>query len=70
MELIVVVLIGVAVYAMIVAPIKRSKHRARCPRCGTECNASPWGLLSIMRQVTNALIVVMNLLLIIANCKT
>ena len=43
MELIVVVLIGVAVYAMIVAPIKRSKHRARCSRCGTECNASPWG---------------------------
>ena len=43
MELIVVILIGVAVYAMIAAPIKRSKHRARCPRCGTECNASPWG---------------------------
>jgi len=43
MELIVVILIGVAVYAMIAAPIKRIKHRARCPRCGTECSASPWG---------------------------
>lgn len=43
MELIVIILICVAVYAMIAAPIKRSKHRARCPKCRTECKASPWG---------------------------
>lgn len=42
MELIVIILIGIAIYAMIAAPIKRSKHRAKYP-CGTECNASPWG---------------------------
>jgi DNA-directed RNA polymerase subunit RPC12/RpoP len=43
MELIVIILIGVAVYAMIAAPIKRSKHTSKCPKCGTTCNASPWG---------------------------
>ena len=43
MELIVIILIGIAIYAAIAAPIKRSKHRAQCPKCGTECKASPWG---------------------------
>ncbi len=43
MDLIVVILIGLAIYAMIAAPIKRSKHTARCPKCGTICKASPWG---------------------------
>ena len=43
MELIVIILIGVAVYAMIAAPIKRSKHTSKCPKCGTVCKASPWG---------------------------
>jgi transposase-like protein len=43
MEGIVIILIGLAVYAAIAAPIKRSKHRAHCPKCGTECKASPWG---------------------------
>ena len=43
MELLVIIAIGLAVYAAIAAPIKRSKHRANCPKCGTECKASPWG---------------------------
>ena len=43
MELIVIIAIGLAVYAAIAAPIKRSRHRANCPKCGTECKASPWG---------------------------
>ena len=43
MELIVIILIGITVYAAIAAPIKRSKHTSNCPKCGTKCNASPWG---------------------------
>ena len=43
MELIVIIAIGLSIYAAIAAPIKRSKHRANCPKCGTECKASPWG---------------------------
>ena len=43
MGVIVIILIGIAIYAAIAAPVKRSKHTARCPKCGTICNASPWG---------------------------
>lgn len=43
MDLIVIILVGVVIYAMIAVPIKRSKHTSNCPRCGTKCNASPWG---------------------------
>lgn len=43
MELIVFILIGMAVYTMIAAPIKRSKHTCNCPKCGTKCKASPFG---------------------------
>lgn len=42
-ELIVIILICITVYAMIAAPIKRSKHTSSCPKCGTLCKASPWG---------------------------
>lgn len=43
MELIVLIITGLAIYAMIAAPIKRSKHTSKCPKCGTVCKASPWG---------------------------
>ena len=43
MELLLLIIIGVIVYCAITAPIKRSKHTSRCPKCGTMCKASPWG---------------------------
>lgn len=43
MELLILLLAGYAIYAAFAAPIKRSKHKSKCPNCGTECNASPWG---------------------------
>ena len=42
MEVLIIIMIGVALYAAIAAPIKRSKHTAKCPKCGTTCQASPW----------------------------
>ena len=43
MELFVGIIIVLAIYAAIAAPIKRSKHTSKCPKCGTICKASPWG---------------------------
>lgn len=43
MELIGIIVIALTIYAMIATPIKRSKHTSNCPKCGTKCNASPWG---------------------------
>ncbi len=43
MDLIVLIMIGVAIYCAIAAPVKRSQHTAKCPKCGTICKASPWG---------------------------
>ena len=43
MEIFGLIVLGLTIYAMIVVPIKRSKHRANCPKCGTECKASPMG---------------------------
>jgi len=43
MEILVLILIGFGVYLAIAAPIKRSKQTSSCPKCGTRCNASPWG---------------------------
>ncbi len=42
MEILVIILIGLAVYGLVAAPLKRRKHTAKCPKCGTVCNASPW----------------------------
>ena len=42
MEILIFPLIAFAIYAMIAAPIKRSKITHTCPRCGSICHASPW----------------------------
>ena len=43
MDLLLLIIIGVCIWAMIYAPYKRSKVQKDCPKCGTRCNASPWG---------------------------
>ncbi len=43
MELFVIILVGIAIYAAIAAPIKRSKVQSHCSKCGHLTNASPWG---------------------------
>ena len=41
--ILVIILIGIAIWASIEAPRRRSKHTAQCPKCGQTCKASPWG---------------------------
>lgn len=43
MEIFLIIIIGLAVYAAIATPIKRHKVQCKCPKCGHLCNASPWG---------------------------
>ena len=46
MDLLLLLIIGICLWAMIYAPYKRSKIQKDCPKCGTRYNAFSQGNLA------------------------